>query len=271
MSGSFLDTTVVVELAEESDLAKTWGRPYIAINQPAQAPYYALKELLTGRVRNLCDAHNRLQASENVGEALMGLSRMPGVAGRKKDAAIQSLAGALNKVFETNPSGGRDDIKREMLQDLALKVSRLWRNARKTNGVTTVQPLACFNNGSLSHGPTGELRGPADSFNCLESERCAAAAYIHDNGANLSKLIDALHPDNLDPMAAAKNENQKRRKALKELKQAGPTDFRKANCRALGDAYFAAMCPAGSAVLTTNSSDHLPLCVSLGIAVVSPK
>ena len=270
MPGSYLDTTIVVELAEESELAQMWGKPYIAANQPAHVPYYALKELLAGRVRIICEAHNRLKAAENVAEALAGLANMPAIAGRKKDSAIQTLVNSLRNAYATNPTGGRDDLKREMLQDLAVTVSRLWMNARKPKGVTTVQPLACFNNGRLSFGPAGEIRGPSDSFNCLKTERCAAAAYIHDNPVNLSRLIAALHPDKLGASAAGKSENQQRRKALKELKSTGPTKFDKGRCRALGDAYFAAMCPITSAVLTTNSSDHLPLCAALGKVVASP-
>ena len=85
----------------------------------------------------------------------------------------------------------------------------------------------------------------------------------------MKRLIEALHPNSLGKMAE-KNENQKRRKALKELMSIGPTKFDKGRCRALGDAYFAAMCPAGSKVVTTNIQDHDILCSALGRTAVKP-
>lgn len=268
MTGSFLDTTVLVDLAEECNRSPAI-KAFIATNQPAEVPYYALRELLTGRVRVLCDAHNKLNASDTLAECLLAFSSMPPIAGRKKDGAIHALAKALEGAFSTNPNGNRSELKRELLQSLSIAAVRLWRNANRAKGCSLVQSLACFNAGDLSRGESGEIRGPSQSFNCIRSERCAAAGYIYDNAALLSKLIQSLHPDNLDETAAGKNENKQRRKALKELKASGGDRFDKRLCRALGDAYFAAMCPAGSKVLTTNAVDHEILCAAVGKKVAS--
>src|SRR5690242_18257580 len=226
MTGSFVDTTVLVSLAEESAVSPA-VKTFIAANQPAEVPYYALRELLTGRVRILCDAHNKLNASDTLPECLLAFSSMPPIAGRKKDGAIQALASALDGAFSANPNGSRSDLKRELLQSLSMAAVRLWRNANRPKGCALVQSLGCFNGGDLSRGDGGELRGPSLSFNCHRSERCAAAEYICDNGALLSKLIDSLHPDNLNEAAAGKNENRQRRKALKELKSSGGERFNK--------------------------------------------
>jgi hypothetical protein len=133
-----------------------------------------------------------------------------------------------------------------------------------------VQSLECFNEGKIDYGPAGELRGPADSFNCVSVQRCAAAAYMFDNKSDLKKMIAALHPGGLDPRIANKNETGQRRKALKELESRGPASFDKRRCRALGDAYFAAMCPAASIVVTTNMQDYVPLCAALGKQAQEP-
>ncbi|MCA8013819.1 hypothetical protein LGM38_17365 [Burkholderia vietnamiensis] len=265
-----MDTTLVVEFAEKSPLAKTWGNDHVKVNTPAETPYYALRELLAGKVRYLCDAHNRLQAAESLPEALDGLLKLPPVSGRKRDVPFKALVEELGKAYQNDRGGTLDDHKREMLQSLALRVTRLWNNARKAKHYAVIQHLACFNEGALSRGTANTLRGPSDSFECLASERCAAAAYIYDDQAALSKMVNALRVDNLDPAASEKNENRKRRAALKDLKAKGPKEFPRRRCRALGDAYFAAMCPAGSDVVTTNSVDHLPLCTALGKKVASP-
>ncbi|NMF99691.1 hypothetical protein GPA27_20135 [Aromatoleum toluolicum] len=267
MAGTFLDTTIVVQLAEgiESEPSQT----FVAANQPATMAFYALRELLAGRVRLICETHNRVLSSENHAEALLALHSVSPAEGRKKEARLRVLADSLKAVFAENPGGPRNEMKRELLQDLSMRAAQLWRRARRLTGVNAVQPLGCFYGGKLDRGPAGELRGPGDSFNCCKTERCAAAAYLYDDQAALSKLVDALHPSNLGA-AAGKNENSQRRKALKELLSNGPTNFNKSRCRALGDAYFAAMCPPGSAVATSNLVDFLPLCEALGKDVKKP-
>ena len=270
MPGSFLDTTVVIDIATQSTLGKIKGENFIKANQPSETPYYALRELLAGYVRNLCDAHNALLAANNPAEALIGLLRCSPFEGRKKEAKIHAISTALQHAFGTNPSGNREDLKREMLQSLMMKAGLTWYRAERIKGVNVVQPLSCFNEGKIDLDSAGVLRGPRDSFNCIKTERCAAAAYLHDNQNNLQKLIDALHVNSLGPSLANKNENKQRRKALKELKDKGPKQFDKSRCRALGDAYFAAMCPTGSVVVTSNIEDHDPLCLALGKTAIKP-
>lgn len=270
VAGSFLDTTIVIALADDTEPAKTNSAKAVAANQPAEMPYYAVRELLTGRVRLLCETHNILLAATNVAEALLALSSLPQAQGRKLVSRIQALAESLRDVYDANPSGSKIDEKREVLQELAIRATRLWLRGRSPKNVTSTQPLACFNDGKITLGAAGELRGPSNSFNCIKQERCAAAAYLYDNKSVLTSMINALHPSALPAVAATKNENQARRKALKELQAQGPKSFNKNLCRALGDAYFAGMCPAHSAVLTTNVQDFLPLCNAVGKNLIHP-
>jgi hypothetical protein len=271
LTGSFLDTTIVVHMADCTELNKKLkGEAFVKANQPADTPYYALRELLAGHIQILCETHNTIQAAENIGEALLALLKRSPAEGRKKEARVQVLSIALRDSFTSNPAGLRGDQKREMLQALALRINGLWRKSHKLNDVKLVQALGCINDGKITRGDAGELRGPSNTFNCLKSERCAAAAYLYDDKSSLIKMIDALHPSHLDPSIANKNENSQRRKALKELWDKGPSKFDKKRCRALGDAYFAAMCPVGSVVVTSNTKDHIPLCVALGKIAVEP-
>jgi len=270
LAGSFLDTTIVVHIADNKAPEKKRGEIFINANQPAAMPIYALRELLAGHIQILCDAHNILCAAENPGEAQLALLKRSPAEGRKREAKFQALGNALAAVFDANPSGDRDSVKREMLEIIALRVNGLWRRARRLNGVNITQHLSCFNDGKITYGPSGELRGPNDSFNCIKAERCAAAAYLYDNKNDLAKMIEALHPEKLDSSVANKNENGQRRKALKELLSKGPKEFHKGKCRALGDAYFAAMCPAGSVVVTSNIQDYIPLCSALGKIAKQP-
>ncbi|MDQ3775561.1 MAG: hypothetical protein M3461_15030 [Pseudomonadota bacterium] len=270
MAGSFLDTTVIIDIADKTVPGKARAEACITANRPAEAPYYALRELLAGHVQILCDSHNVIAAAANHAEALLALLNRSPAEGRKREAKLLALSTSLKCIFDVNPSGDRLYLKRELLQSLALRVTGLWRRAHNLNAVGMVQFLGCFNDGTISYGLSGELRGPRNSFNCIKSERCAAAAYLYDNKNYLKKMIDALHPTRLDSSVANKTEIQQRRKALKELVSKGPSAFHKGRCRALGDAYFAAMCPAGSDVVTTNIQDHLPLCLALGKRAITP-
>ena len=270
MSGCFLDTTILVHLADPGHAEAAGAAAYVGAHNPADVPYYAYRELLTGLVRNLCDAYNKLSAAQNVGEALIAFSNSHPSQGRKTATGQRALAEALDGVFKSNPGGPRAAISTEILDALALRVSRLWEGARSQPRVGSVQPLECFNEGSVSLGRSNELRGPNGSFNCLLSERCGAAAYIHDNKATLAAMVAALHPSALTAAVAAKQETKSRRAALQELQRVGPQKFDKGKCRALGDAYFAAMCPAGSVVATSNLDDHQPLCKALGKVAEKP-
>lgn len=270
MPGSFLDTTVVISIAEDIEPSKTNCNNFISSNQPSEIPYYAIQELLAGRIRVYCETHNVVLASTNAGEALSALTARNPIEGRKRVARLQILAEMMEKIFRTNPAGSRDSMKRELLQEIALKAANVWRKAKLIRSSTFVQPLGCLNEGKLTRGAANELRGPKDSFNCLKNERCAAAAYIYDDKIALDKLIDALHPDNLPPELATKTETQSRKKALKMLARDGANKFNKNYCRALGDAYFAALCPAGRDVVTTNVVDFEPLCRALGKKVSTP-
>lgn len=264
MPEAFLDTTLVLHLSDTGSPDHANARKLVVNNSPATAPVYALRELLAGPLQNICSVHNRLKASDNIGEALLALAQLNPAMGRKKGAQIEQFALQLAAVCQENSGATLQETLDGMTQSLALKVARLWLRAKKAQGWSGVQPLGCFPSGEFSMGQAGELRAPSDSFNCDKRARCSAAAYMHDQAGAVSKLCDALHPSRLSAQLASKGETASRRAALKELRDKGPKDFNKSRCRALGDAYFAVMCPATSSVATTNKVDFEPAVRSTG-------
>lgn len=270
MSGSFLDTTIVVHLSDPKSPHQSRSEKCVSVNLPSETPYYSLKELLAGHVQNLCTAHNAIFASQNHAEAMLSIAQRLAFAGRKKDATLQAIFDVLSSVFQQNPAGPRDQMKIEALEALAIRVNTLWRKAHNVKNVDIVQPLSCFDDCKIDNAPSGELVISTDNFNCNKKHRCAAAEYLFDDKVTLTKMIAALHPDNLNPIASSKVENASRRKALKDLEANGPAKFNKKGCRAIGDAYFAAMCPPSKVVITSNISDHLPLCLALGKTAIEP-
>lgn len=270
MPGAFLDTTLVVGLADPGQQLGSGVSDFVNKHQPSEMPYYALRELQVGRLQILCKAHNALLSATNAGEAMLGILGTSTAAGRTREAKLRAIATAVAQVYTANPGGNRQDVKAEALDALALQAATLWSNSQRLKGVSVVQDLACFNSGKISFGAAGELQGPQNSFNCRAAERCSAAAHLHERATVLEKMSEALKPENLPPELAKKNENLQRRKAIKNLQQRGPAGFDKRLCRALGDAYFVAMCPPGHAVGTTNLSDFEFLCAAVGGRAIRP-
>lgn len=268
MSQSFVDTTILVAVADPQQPNRAEAEAALAAHTQNDLPNYALRELQAGVLRYLCEVHNVLLSSANIGEALVALSNLPIAQGRQKQAKLQIVAKTLEEVFTGNPNGARSALTEEAIGALSLRIAQLWLSAQTHRRLTNTQPLSCFNDGDLTRDAAGSVRGPHDSFNCRTGERCAAAAYMYDNKSVLQKLHDALHPDLLPPQLVDKQETKSRRAALKELLQKGPKDFSKGRCRALGDAYFAAMAPAGKDILTTNTVDFKPLCAAVGKKVI---
>lgn len=271
-AGCFVDTTVLIDLIDPLSTSVGASDKFIAANQPAELPYYALKELVAGHLRNICDAHNLLLAAQNAGEATFAVMRLSPLQGRKREAKLAILARHLANVHQVNPDGSRSLEKQEMLDDLVMRAFRLWDDAKVHKKLTNVQQLSCFNHhADLLVGSDGELRGPGDSWNCSPDERCAAAAYMFEDLSTLDLMIDALRPPKqVKGAQTEKRETTQRRNALKELRERGPRKMHKGYCRQLGDAYFAGMCPIKGVVVTTNLVDHEPLCAALNKRAVKP-
>jgi hypothetical protein len=265
-----VDTTVLIEIAVERQPIFGEAERFAASSGPALRPDYALRELLAGKVQQLCDAHNRVKAADDPGEAINAILQSAGFQARTAISKVSAVAQAMSDAFKANDQVTSESLQREIMQSLMLQANQLWRKARNAKFLEGGQPLSCFPGGALLLDPTtGALQGPGGSFNCLRAERCAAAQYMSQNKIDLQKLIDALHPDRLGK-EAGKQENKTRRTALKELLNRGPKDFNKKYCRALGDAYFAIMAPPGYVVLTTNLVDHQHLCGALNKQAVKP-
>lgn len=269
MSGCIVDTTVLVGVAQDEQPLARQAKAFCAANTPAVLPDYALRELMAGKVGILCDAHNKVLASENVIEVIASLLQRAGF-GRTQVAKAQAILLPIKAMFGGAASVNVADVKRQVLEQLMIAANQLWRNSKKIPYFDHEQPLQCFSTGPLVL-TQGILKGPNGSFSCSSGARCGAAEYMYARRTDIKTMIKALAHTNLPEELKTKREISSRRKALEELDRVGPARFSKKRCRALGDAYFASMCKPGDAVLTTNVVDFVPLCSALGKGVVKPK
>jgi hypothetical protein len=270
MSGCFLDSTILVDFAQDAQPRTTKALAHTKVNEPVRIAEYAYRELLAGRVGLLCDAHNDVVASANVVEVALAFS-IRGSFARTPRAQEQEILKLLKAMFDKKGKVDPAVAKREIAESLMMMASKMWKKAATFPSGDRVQPLGCFNNGRISLDKHGLLQGPNNSFNCATGTVCGAAQYLYNDRPRIRKMIAALESPKLPEKLKKKGETQSRRKALDLLERRGPTNISKASCRALGDAYFAAMCPAGSHVLTTNMEDFEPLCASVGTYVRVPK
>lgn len=265
---SFVDTTVVVEAGENSEDWLGHFKPHLEAEPPAEIPHYAFRELSAGLLQTLATAHNRLVQTASPAEAMQQVLRLPQVVGRTREGQLKALVTALAEALGL-PGNAKEPMytsaRRQMCQSLSIIVAKLWRNARNQSCTRHVQPLGCFGSGELTLD--GKLiAGPQGRWECDKNSRCAAAEYLHEKPGEMAKIVQFLQA-----AGDAKRETVQRRKALKDLTENGPIKFNKRGCRALGDAYFAIMCPPGSVVVTTNLVDHEPLAKSVGKTAINPK
>jgi hypothetical protein len=223
-----------------------------------------------GRVGLLCDAHNALVASTNLVEVAYAFS-VRGSFARTPQTQAQEILKRLKEMFDKkksiDPALAKRDIQEEELMMVATK---MWKKSTKFPAADRVQPLSCFNGGRITIDKHGLLQGPNNSFNCATGATCAAAQYMYGDRPALRKMIAALDSPRLPEHLKNKGETKSRRNALELLERRGPAKITKSACRKLGDAYFAAMCPPGYHVLTSNTEDFEPLCSALSKQVAKP-
>lgn len=267
----YIDTTILVKVAEKDPLVAKKALTHAIDNRPAEVPHYAYREMSAGVLHRLCSLQQRIATSENPAEALAAILSLPPQSGRNREAPLQEFQKSLFKALNVTASTSGpiyEVVKDEMCSELALKAQRLWSRATRAKEFNPVDPLSCFQVQDLDiDQSTGAIKPSTGRFGCTPGVRCAAAKYMIENRIELQKIVDFLRPDG---NANEKVETSSRRKALKELLKLGATEFPRKRCRGLGDAYFAVRCPPGSHVLTTNLSDHEPLCNSIGKVAKTP-
>jgi hypothetical protein len=140
-------------------------------------------------------------------------------------------------------------------------ISRSWRKRRK---ITTqvVHDLPCYVEAAPRIGKDGLL--DLKPWECDRDQECCLGPQLRSQ----PKLLEALR--NAVPENSGRREDQRRRRALKQLIKHPNEKFDRETCRDLGDAIFAFFCPPNAVVLTTNLRDHEPLAKSIGKMAEKP-
>jgi hypothetical protein len=99
---------------------------------------------------------------------------------------------------------------------------------------------------------------------CDEDEGCCLSLQLKDRLEDLVKIRETLESMPVKP------ETQRRLRVIRGIIRKPKSLLTDKQCRDLGDIYFVLFSPKDSVILTTNTSDFVPLASSLSKRVESP-
>lgn len=270
MSKAIVDTTILADILLNSGEARKCAQNAIDHYDQSMLPVYAIKEFKAGPLKNFVWMHNKLATVGSYAAALAVLQNMSRTPRRyTTSTAIQALkeaAGSIGKQTSSSLSkkyGETAKLDRILCDELRLSlkvsISRAWRKRRK---ITTeiISPLACYR-----EIPPYENRGliELNPKECLKSEQCAMALHLKTRPEELRLMREAIS-------SSEKIENQRRARVLRQLYRSPKLPINDKDCKCLGDAIFVFLADKDVDILTTNTSDHVPLANAIGKKVVSP-
>lgn len=266
MSDAYVETTVLTDILLKPETPKH-QRATAALKRYENTilPVYSIKEWKAGPLHNFAYLHDKLVFTKSFSQTLNAVSAL-GRGSYLKSTAMEALA-ATATTLKAAPQkyaglGSRDNEMADSYRlALASIIIRSWRKRRK---ITThvVDDLSCYVEVAPRLGKDGYF--DLTPQECDGDQECCLAQQLKSE----PKLLEALR--NAIPEDSGRREDQKRRKALKQLIKHPKGIVNRETCRDLGDAIFAFFCPRTAVILTTNLRDHQPLAKSIGKKAESP-
>jgi hypothetical protein len=268
MTRAFLDTTILanalLKIGDDNKQAKASFARY----EELLVSGYAVKEFKAGPLRGYVWLHNKVVTSGRWGDAIAAIStiwqqrNLSMTATRAVGDFTSSMGAQLAKLglVKQGSAPYQDLLAKEARIWLKTKITKAWKDQKRAP-FKHVNPLSCYAlrepiemlDGLIEHSPLMCTLG----YCCLHQQFTADLATTE----KLELACKAL---------AAKPEMNKRRAVLHDIGRKPKSPIDHTACIRLGDAVFALQCPSGAVVLTTNLSDHGPLCAALGKTAEEP-
>jgi hypothetical protein len=268
---AYVETTVLADAllkpGPRANAAKSALRRY----DESLLPVYSIKEFKAGPLAHYVWFHGKLVTTGSWQKTLGQLRKtaMSPFRMRWVSTAIEALEAAEHKdraitlghlVDKYGALATRDVVQCDRYR-LSLRriIMRAWKKRRQLTS-TVVHELSCYPEGDIV-----EERGLIElgEVDCCPKDECCLAEELR------------RHPESLKKMKAAiagqprKDENVKRSQVLRTLTRPSHKLTPK-QCRYLGDAVFAYFCPPDAVILTTNTTDLIPLAEALGKKAEAP-
>jgi hypothetical protein len=257
MSDAYVETTVLTDILLKPQTPKnTQAKAALTRYRNTLLPVYSIKEWKAGPLGYFVYVHGKLVQTRSIKDTFQALSL---VRGYRLSTSMEALKAAATL------SHGLGSTDRDHADSYRLALEYLIiRSWRKRRSITTqvVDDLPCYSEAE----PHLDKDGLFDlkPTRCDPDEECSLAPQLKSRPELLKALRDAIPED------SGRNEDQKRRKALKQLINRPKVLLDRDTCRDLGDAIFAFFCPKTAVILTTNLRDHQPLATAIGKKAEKP-
>jgi hypothetical protein len=266
MNDAYVETTILADILLKPNTPKQ-ARAKIALKRYSKTllPVYSIKEWKAGPLSNFAYLHDKLVVTGSFRDTLHAVSVLPR-GGYRQSTSLEALTAAATPFASESKAQVRLGTSDRDLADvyrlaLASLIIRGWRKRRK---VTTqvVDDLPCYTEAEPYVGKDGLFE--LEPKQCERDQECSLASRLKARPELLSALRDAI------PEKSSRNEDQRRRRALKRLIKHPNDRLDREACRDLGDAVFAFFCPDDAVILTTNLRDHEPLARAIGKRAEKP-
>ena len=262
MSDAYVETTVLTDILLKPNTPKhDRAKAALARYEHTLLPVYSIKEWKAGPLDYFAYLHDKLVVTKSLRDTFQALSVLRRGSYRQA-TSLEALVAAATVSMRYQGLGTTDaeqaDSYRLALESLIL---RSWSRRRK---ITThvVDDLPCYNEVEPRIGRDGLL--DLKPQQCERDQECCLGPRLKMEPRALEALRKAI------PESSTRREDQKRRRALRQLIKRPKDIVTRETCRDLGDAIFAFFCPRTAVVLTTNLRDHQPLANSIGKRAESP-
>ncbi len=266
-SKAYLETTILADLLLKPGTAKeARAKALVGDYQETLLPVYSIKEMKAGALERYANVHAKLVQTGSLRDTLKALSAYSSQ-DRRKATGLEALTAAAQLESTIPPSFTPNPALDEELADryrlaLASLIVRSWRKRRRI-ATRTVEELDCYTEAAPRIAENGlfDLKPQL----CNAESGCSLAAALKARPEVLKALRDSI------PQDSNRDEDKRRRKALKQLISHPGGRLERESCRDLGDAIFAFFCPAEAEIVTTNLRDLKPLAQAVGKVAKAPK
>jgi len=266
MSDAYVETTILTDiLLKPNTLKRARAQAALARYENTLLPVYSIKEWKAGPLSYYAYLHDKLVFTQSFADTIQAIPALPRL-GYRRATSMDALA-AAGQVVKKQPAkyvnpGTTDKAHADSYRlALASIIIRSWQKRRQVTS-QVVDDLPCYLEASPHIGKDGFF--DLDPRLCEKDQECCFASALKSKPQLLESLRKSI-PEN-----SGRREDQKRRKALKQLIKHPKETLTRETCRDLGDALFAFFCPQSAVVLTTNIGDHEPLANAVGKQAEKP-
>jgi hypothetical protein len=266
MSDAYVETTILTDiLLKPKTLKQKKAKAALARYGNTLLPVYSIKEWKAGPLNYFAYLHDKLVLTESLADTIQAIAALPRL-GYLRATSMDALA-AAGQIAKEQPNRyaglGSTDKENADSYRLALVsiIIRSWQKRRKVTS-QVVDDLPCYVEAAPRIGGDGLF--DLDPRFCDKDQECCLASELKSKPELLEALRSAI------PQNSSRREDQKRRRALKQLIKHPKEVVTRETCRDLGDAIFAFFCPRTAVVLTTNLRDHEPLAKAVGKTAEGP-